>query len=808
MAIKALIFPAELNENMTPPINSQGYRTLIQELIRLDVPILEVGSSSIGKSYSIREFSEECGVNSEFLFVGTEKSEFIEGIPNLKGITGDTAKFSYLKPYWFPDKEEIRRRISNGKLQLESLLTTDGTINALYEKSFSGTGMSSSVKDLKIAIQKYKRTDTSLKAKVESAEQAKKEKEGEGKTAGSKKPSKYIYNDALLYLSTMQGFGNFWLILDEIDKVEKQDKDKYAPLLHIVRERELKGWKLSGLRDYPEYDVKFVTSINKRKARLDAALADPNVDVTDTRIIAIANDLKNMEKESPALYRRFVKIVIRESLYEKSSENSKTLKEGEIDESLGDIKSVVGFDWAKQYEVIRQHLHDCIVDKPVGVATGKVGIGSQTRFDSGKAVTIGKKMAEIKTDEVGRRLKEMNLQWTLGFFPDILFPGGDTQGQGKSFMENDIIENYNKEDSPYDTFLFKILSDNFDPMYWKPMLECIHDKISYSSKSSDSKVSNDVIELYEQAGVSLDSLDNPDENAVSLLVEKYIFKLRFAEKKFMESIANQKGETIIENASGLENTVLKVATDAVRLGFELINASLISKKTPSAVTKMLFSSIPFLQTKLIYNSPYIPHDASLQLIELQDSGIMDLLRVISSQDFKTDTQAKDAATKVFAILEPYRPFVVRYGLGVPSEMVISITDGDYTKVTDEFVNEVIANRPVMTDNLIVSKIKNDKLKMKYFNSISNVQLLDKEVFVNIPGVAMPLLINDFNENGLTPALSDNIKYYTEKYPNRMKKLSGFKKVPVELGEFMRAESDKVLANPSDYMISESDLILA
>ena len=63
---------------------SQEYKDLIQEFIRLDVPILEIGSSSIGKSYSIRQFMEESGVKGEFLFVGTEKSEFIEGIPNLK----------------------------------------------------------------------------------------------------------------------------------------------------------------------------------------------------------------------------------------------------------------------------------------------------------------------------------------------------------------------------------------------------------------------------------------------------------------------------------------------------------------------------------------------------------------------------------------------------------------------------------------------------------------------------------------------------------------------------------------------------
>lgn len=774
-------------DDTIPKIDSQGYRTLIQELIRLDVPILEVGSSSIGKSYSIRQFAEECGVNSEFLFVGTEKSEFIEGIPNLKGITGDTAKFTYLKPYWFPDKDQIRARLIAGKAELEALLVSDPTINSLYVMAFTGVGDYKVVNDLKIAIQKYKRTEVDIKEKK----------------SGNEKPSKYVYVNALLYLSTMQGFGNFWLILDEIDKVEKQDKDKYAPLLHIVRERELKGWKLSGLRDYPEYDIKFVNSIILRKARLDAALNDPSIDVTDTRIIAIANDLQVMEKESPALYRRFVKMIIRTSLYE---EKKATLP-------AGNPNTPVGYDWAKQFEIERQNLHNCIVVKDVAsgnIASGS-GIDAQKKAKKeAPTETIGAKMAEIEPEKCGKSLEEMNLQWTLGFFPDILFPGKDSANQGKGFLSNEIITDYNKEDDPYKSLIFKILSDNFDPMYWKPMLTCVHDQISIkmTEVTQEQERSDEVSMFYAEAGVRLDALNSASESAVASMVDRYASKLSNVEKKFKESIDVQKGGTGTEETAGLNQTLLKRAFDSVKFGFDLISASLTDGKTPSAVTKMLFSSIPFLQTKLIYNSPYIPYDGANELTDVQDGGIVALLEKISSEEMTNEIKAKDAAAKVFAILEPYRPFVVRYGLGVPSEMVISITDGDYSNVTEEFVNEVIANKPVMTDNLIVSKIKNDKLKMKYFNSISNVQLLDKEVFRNIPGVVMPLLINDFNENGLTPTLSDNIKYYTEKYPNRMIGLSVLKKIPVELGEFMRAESEKVLANPSDYMISESDLILA
>ena len=132
MAQRDLITKGDKNEVFNP--DSEHYKMLIKELIRLDIPILEIGSSSIGKSYSIRQFAEEAGVASEFLFVGTEKSEFIEGIPNLKGVTGDTAKFTYLKPYWFPDKDKIRARLIKGRNELYTLANNNNTILNLLNK--------------------------------------------------------------------------------------------------------------------------------------------------------------------------------------------------------------------------------------------------------------------------------------------------------------------------------------------------------------------------------------------------------------------------------------------------------------------------------------------------------------------------------------------------------------------------------------------------------------------------------------------------------------------------------------------------
>lgn len=784
MANRELI--AKGSTDQTIKIDSSDFKILIQELIRLDVPIMEIGSSSIGKSYSIRQFAEECGVNNEFLFVGTEKSEFIEGIPNLKGVTGDTAKFSYLKPYWFPDKEEIRSRLVNGKSQLESLLSMDGNINSLYQSVFSGTGNYSMLKDLKIAIQAYRRTESEVKsAKAEN-----------------KKISKYVYVDALLYISTIQGFGNFWLILDEIDKVEKQDKDKYAPLLHIVRERELKGWKLSGMREYPEYDIKFVNTVILRKERLDAALQNPDVDVTDTRIIAIANDLQVMEKEAPALYRRFVKMIINTSLYD----------ERKIKLPSGDPNIPVGYDWATQFEVERQNLHSCIVVKEIPVEGGSVDSGIEAqkgRKKKAQEITIGEKMAEIEPEKCGKPLEEMNLQWTLGFFPDILFPGKDSTNQGDGFVSNDIITNYNKTDDPYKTLIFKILSDNFDGAYWKPMLTCIHDQIStkITMASASQERKDDVAMFYDEAGVK--DMDTATIESVMAMTDRYAKKLASVEAKFKESLDVQKGLTAgTEETVGLDQTLLKRAFDSVKFGFDLIDASLKGGKTPTEVTRMLFSSIPFIQTKFIANSPYIAFDGASELTDVQDKGIIDLIERITGAEVKDGTTAKDASTELFKILEPHRSFIVKYAVAIPSSSMDAVVEGDYNKVsvTDELVKEIIANRPVMIDNMIAGKIKDDKLKQEYYNSISNVKLLEKETLNNLPGVSFPMLINEFDANGISSELKTNVQYYVEKFPFTMDGLADAPNTPSELGAYIKERTSVVIDNINDYSVSELDLI--
>lgn len=727
--------------------DSVAYKELIKELIRLDIPILEIGSSSIGKSYSIRQFMEEAGIRGEFLFVGTEKSEFIEGIPNLKAVTEGQAKFSYLQPYWFPDKNKIRERLKNGKQQILDLSAGDSTVEDLWEKSKTDYAY---INQLKETLLSFRRTE---------------EEVAKAKKAGSK-IGKYVYEDALLYISTLQGYGNFWLILDEIDKVEKQDKDKYAPLLHIVRERELKGWKLSGMRDFPEYDIKYVTAIDTRIARLDAALNDESVDVTDTRIIAIANDLQTMEEEAPALYRRFVKIAIRKSLYDEKQSKLPS----------GDPTIAVGYDYAKEYDVKKNELHKCIVAKEVigedTKASTKAGVKS-------KGKTIEDQMAEIDEEKIGKPLEEMNLQWTLGFFPEILFPGGDIRGQGTQFIQNKIIEDFNDVKDPYQTLLFKVIGDNFDMKYWIPLLECLYDKISIKqvTESKATGISAEADSFFADAGITKASFGKPIVKNVEQMLDRYQKKLSFVESKFKESIDIQKqkmrGEDVPDTVmAGVVGGTNAISKDAIVLGNILIEKSMDGNK-PTELTRLLISAIPFQQVRFISTSPYIPFDSAKDLMEIHDNGLVNFIMKVSGKGFSNEAEAKAAAENVFTAITPYRPFIVKYAIGASPEDIDLITEGDYGKIKDksEVIRKIIQNKPVIIDPTLVGLIPPSKegnvLKEEYFGSLANVKMVEKEVYQNLSYEVWPMIKKSNSEEGLTPALQEEVRIYCQKYPVKM-----------------------------------------
>lgn len=793
--------------------SSLGFKLLIRELIRLDIPILEIGSSSIGKSYSIREFAEENGVEAQFLFVGTEKAEFLEGIPNTRGVKEGAVKLEYLKPYWFPNKEKIKETLKKGRKELELLIDERDDVRMLYDRAFNlEEGNYSYFKDLKLKLLKFKRTDKEYKEKYEKIIINAKEFVGEkSEEKTEEKVPKYTFSNALMYLSTIEGSGNFWLILDEIDKVEKQDKDKYAPLLHIVRERELKGWKLSGLRSYPEYDIKYVEGISLRKQRLDLAIDDPKTDVTDTRIIAIANDLQILESESPALYRRFVKLIIRRTLYE------------DIKVSKGDngsaniIQNQLRQDYSEIYELTKKKLHSCIVEKEIPIED----YSSITDKKKKGSMTIGEKMATIEEDKVGKALDEVNLQWTLGFLPELLFPGKDVRNQSKDFVSNFLIENFNDNSDPYDTLIFKVIADNYERIYWKPLMSCIFNEINFV-KPTESKIQSlesEADDLIANSGIEIANYDNLSQNDIDNIereiCDKYKntkfgqFKIELEDR--LEIQNKKKGKKDLE---GLEGSSFKRGIDLIKLSEILIKKSLIDKK-PTQLTSLLISSLPFIQTQFFSNSIYVSFNLAKDMLGAQETMLSNIVYDITNKSLGQlgDDEAKSVIENVFKQITPYDRFVVKYGMGVnDDDLITKIVNKDYKAITDnlfDFVEKTIRNSPVIVEPYVIAlgALKKDNLNIKYLNSISSVRLLDKEVYTNASGYAWQLILNTFDANGLTDSLKMEIDYYCEKYPNLMTyQATRFltNQEEEDLRDYIVEKCNDVKNNEGDYMISLMD----
>ena len=311
-----------------------GDRTieLVKQLIRYDIPFLLLGKSSIGKSYSIIEMTERWRMPKSLLYIGSEKPSNIEGLPRLTGTRagGDTLEF--YKPNWFPSTFLIESYVTNGKKIFDKYVEDhfDGdkagcitgenfkALHSIFEGLFVWEWSSSitTKEEMKLADVEGGLGEVFLNSKgmevqrelFSDAELFKMQEEGDVVVRDD-------VRDLCLYLSTLLGYGNFWLILDELDKVDESEQDKYAPLLHIVRERIIKDYSMRTLNEgkgagVPK-KVKAGSNYEVVKAQLDEAI-QLKMPLLDTRIIGIANATADIED---ALFRRFCHIIIEQIMY-------------------------------------------------------------------------------------------------------------------------------------------------------------------------------------------------------------------------------------------------------------------------------------------------------------------------------------------------------------------------------------------------------------------------------------------------------------------------------------------------------------
>ena len=600
--------------------------TLVKQLIRYDIPFLLLGKSSIGKSYSVIEMTERWRMPKSLLYIGSEKPSNIEGLPRLTGdrAGGDTLEF--YKPNWFPNTFQIEAYVTNGKKIFDAYIKDHyegdkegcmsgtnfvelhGIFNSLFEWQWAtNTTTSEGMMLAKMGESlesEYLNTDP-MEVKRElfsDAEIFKMQTEAAGKGEGV--IVRDDVRDLCLYLSTMLGYGNFWLILDELDKVDESEQDKYAPLLHIVRERIIKEYSMRTLNNgkgsgVPK-KVKRGADYSDVKADLDKAI-ELKLPLLDTRIIGIANATADIED---ALFRRFCHLIVEEVMM---------------------------------------------------VSTPPADIGGMRACLT--EVTKDSNAASLVSDLDFKLLNEVNLQWQFSFFPTML---NKQDGQNNEIVNNFIEifnENVGQAEQPaimaaqkamqeqlyLDTnqsALFKIIRNNFgvdNEMGGSESVElqsgiyrCLMKAIFGGTYTSEAPSPEQVKlnALKQQIADAIENTDSPAE-AVTFLLSK-------AKREGTSVTNNTEAKQWMENTLGLveESKDTSLRQDMVDKFYPVVIEFIAGLNESSDYKNQLIRWTNAFIVKDIDNDEPTENAAEVSMDALETLSAMNLLNAIVAKEIK------------------------------------------------------------------------------------------------------------------------------------------------------------------------------
>lgn len=447
---------------------------LILNMIRYDIPISLVGESSIGKSYTLIELCKKWHLNNNILYIGSEKAENIEGVPKLTERRADNQDtLEYLKPYWYPNSVNIQEQVKSGRKIYEKFISEAWIATEEFTPTFDNLqAILSAIIDLEYgsvgdSITKIEQplrdgggvvSPTAGTARIlskpfvfERELRKKEDAQKVGIVSGDHKRDDL--RDFCNYITTILGYGNNWLILDELDKVEEYDKDKFAPMLHIVRERTLKNWSLRPINEGKGLPIPAVLRGDDYSPVIEVvnSMLHNDLFVMDTKVIAIANKTSNIEE---ALFRRFLQIIAED-----------TMQLVPPNQDLGRIAQC-----AKEVEDSMEKEGGESGSGEPSIMTINPLVGKLLEGSGGSSGSTS-----LKREGKLQFLDAVNLQWQYGFLPKIL-NNYDIQG---NFVRRDFLELYLKakhkypseaeadkllayimEQAPSRVF-YKILRDNF-----------------------------------------------------------------------------------------------------------------------------------------------------------------------------------------------------------------------------------------------------------------------------------------------------------------------------------------------------------
>lgn len=544
------------------------------QLIRYDIPVLILGKSSIGKSYTLIDITKKWNLPHSLLYIGSEKSENIEGVPKLTEREEGKEILEYLQPYWFPNAKVITKSVENGRRLFDKFIKNywdagsfdygyidlHSLLNALSYLKWSSDDLIKSKKneyemEVYLVDHEYSSGDRKLndKAPFPLTKKPYQAREDDGIESEQVIKDEYKQDDLrdfCNYLTTALGYGNYWLILDEIDKVEEYDKDKFAPLLHIVRERTLKNFRMIDINNGDGLNIPFsitggnngykevIENINKQ--------LDTGQSVLDTRVMGVANKTKNIEE---ALFRRFIQIV---------AEDLMIWRKTEITQGQARIES-------------------CLIGVKNDMVANNIQQGSL-----------------FVPENLIQRIDEVNLQWQYNFLPKML----NTSDIAPNIFRSNLLKEYAESMSAGGdeawltqqkfTSLYKILEDNFksfdtsDEMFNTAdhLFECLSDEVISTGNANDGENIRSTEEEKQTVRGEIEQLvkELGDDSLVSVQISE---NLREAYSSVIGSSSNE--QTRLQN--------LHAWTDDVKTYLEAVMYSPDGKLVPMEVSKHLVPAL-------------------------------------------------------------------------------------------------------------------------------------------------------------------------------------------------------------------------
>jgi hypothetical protein len=309
-------------------------------------------------------------------------------------------------------------------------------------------------------------------------------------------------------------------------------------------------------------------------------------------------------------------------------------------------------------------------------------------------------------------------------------------------------------------YLYKILTDNFENKYVKPLLTCCSDLVGKK------KVVEDTQKMYSQTDAEdylrdFSDYNNPDRKQVAALFIKYQEYLELSEKDLKNTLKaqpNLKDKKTGATSTGTYDTLKR----KVEVGGLMIKKT-IKDNTPTTLTNMLMSGIPYIQQSFISHSIYVDSSLGEELKKDIQNNFREILKDLGD---KSNGQNVDQIDTALGKINPDEEFVNLYGYGIDANDFAKINKLTPAESPEKktIVDSIVKKNPVMIFDKLLLKL-NEQDKIEYIKNTSDFLMTEKEILNNIPPILAGMIMIYANmEDTKLDDFNKELEYYCTTFP--------------------------------------------